>query len=358
MTWIASLFGGKRKRTLIKSGQAINPTAAARPTAHRSKTKSASAESVTEDRPIEERAFPTPLKGVGNLDRRIRGTLEQREIRILDAVGRRVEAGDYDLPNLPSTSALVLDMSANPSVDINDMSKAIEEDPVLSSELLKTANSVMYGGLMKADTLHQAVVRLGVRNLRGLIFALSMKSVISRSRGLLAYAEEVWRQSLSVAFISRRLAWVAKEEREKAFLMGLLHNIGKVALIDLMGNVVDNRTQITRSVIGRVFQKYHERTGADMARAWNLPEEVASVAGCHHDYMANEEHPRGAALVSLAQKMDLFLTLGARRDYFDLRTSEEVVFLAMERADVYRVFDTCLQEYFDRADQSQAALVC
>jgi HD-like signal output (HDOD) protein len=288
----------------------------------------------------EEGYFPAPLLGVGNLDYDPGKVIAARIEEILQKVGARIDNGEYDLPNLPSTSMAILDLTADPSVEISRMTDTLEQDPVMSSELLKTANSVFYGGVHQAETVQQGVMRLGMRNLRSLIFALSMKSVIPRKRGLANYAEEIWRQAISMGKIARVLGPHVGMRSDNAFLLGLLQDIGKIALLDLLGKSTDSGVLINRALIGQLFKRYHERTGAAMAKKWNLPEEIVSVAGCHHDFLGNEAFPRPAAMASLVQKIDLYLSLGSKQEYWALLQSKELEILQFP----YELCRECLKK--------------
>lgn len=349
LKWLRRLFIKDRRKISVESPHRQNVS----PSDHQ--TQNAQAEGT--ETGYDGKTIPKGTGHLNNLDGPMRDSLAERERKILNSVQKKIQAGKYELPNLPSTSAMILDMSSNPSISLVEVAKTIENDPVLSSELLKAANSVFYGGTQSADTLHQGVVRLGLRNLRALTLALSMKSVISKSRGMVAYAEEIWRQAISVAKIARQLAGVAHEDQDKAFLMGLLHNIGKVPLIDMVAKSVSSGTQISRALLGNVFNRFHEEVGAAMAEKWNLPEEVASVAGCHHDFENNENYPRSAALVSLAQKMDLYLCLESSKEYWWLINEKEVELLRIPPADRNKVFQECLDAFVEGAEEKQAVPV-
>lgn len=313
LDWIRNWFAlpERQQRTPIRVARQENPFAAVR-----------------EPEPAD-LAFPRALAGVGNLDRPETAPLAEREQAFFDAVAERVAAGALHLPVLPSTSMTAMDLAANTGVRIPEVVKALEGDPVLSSELLKTANSVLFAGTRPAATLHLAVVRIGLRNLRGLVLSLSMRSVIFRARGLNHYAHETWRQALAMGKLARIIARQAGDDPDQAFLDAMLQDIGKVPLLDVIRTVVPPQVTASRTLVGRVFEAFHERAGAMMAERWNFPAEVAAVAGCHHDFLANASAPRAAALASLAHKIDLQLTLGSESEYWDLRLCDEMQVLGI-----------------------------
>lgn len=254
--------------------------------------------------------------------------LEGPEEEILWAIARRIERGRLDLPTLPSTSMAVIDLANNPGVEFQELVSRISADPVLSSELLRTANSVLYASEEPVDTLHAAIVRIGLRSLRSMIFSVSMRGTILRSGTLSDYAEDVWRQAHSVATVARAIAPVVGFDPEKAFLLGLLHDIGKIALLAMLSREIKDPRDCTAALVGRVFQAYHQEAGAAMARKWRLPAEFVAVAGCHHAWETNENFTRSAALAHLAHHLDLALSMGDRRFWAGMAALPALSYLA------------------------------
>jgi len=257
-------------------------------------------------------------------------SLAEREQRLLARVGLRVERRQLELPQLPSTSIGALDLCSRPQVEIQDIVALIERDPVLSSELLRTANSVLYAGAEPAQTLYDAVLRIGLRTLRSMLYAVSVRGAILGERSLSTYAEEVWRQSSSCAAIARELAKPLGLGAEQAYLIGLLHDVGKLPLLAMLRKAVLKESEVTPALVGRMFRTYHEECGAALARTWRLPEEIVEVAGRHHDFAGNERYGKSAALASLVHKIDLFLSLGAEEEFRALVHAPEFGFLGIE----------------------------
>lgn len=292
------------------------------------------------------------LNGIGNLDdeSRLSVVLEGSDQDLMWNIERRIERGKFQLPQLPSTSMAAIEMTNAPSTDIADLSGLISADPLLCSELLKTANSVLYAAHIPAETLHEAIMRVGMRTLRSLIFSVSMRGVILKGHGLNEYAEEVWRQALSIGAISRAIAPELRMEPEKAFMIGLLQDIGKVALLTMLREEVRTRGEVNPALVGKIFHKYHERAGAAMGKTWRLPPEIASVAGCHHRWADNEDFKESAALASLAHQLDLYLSLGDTDRFYELAHSEILEYLEVPADTRGRILKLA-HEAFDLAQE-------
>ena len=303
---------------------------------------------------------PELVGGIENLDRvsALRGVMQTRERVLYERVTGWVEKGKFDLPMLPATNVAAMNMAANPGADLGEIVDLIATDPVLSSELLKVANSVVYATEEPAETLRAAVMRIGTRGLRSLIYSVSIKGAILSNKSLDHYSEEVWRQSYSMGSIARAIAPILHEDPEKAFLLGLLHDLGKVVLLSLLGKGAERDSEITPSIVGRVFYQYHERVGEMVARKWKLSEELASVAGCHHDFSKNEEFAFSAALANLSHRIDLFLSMGQEDNFRALAHSAHMDTLGLSEAERHRALTVGREAFLhlrNRALQEAAA---
>lgn len=272
------------------------------------------------------------LRSMANLDAAslARPLHADRQRQIVERVGERIERGALDLPPLPASGVSLIELAGTSQADVDDLVQHIEKDPVLSSELLRLANSVLYAAPSPAKTIREAVMRVGLRALRTLVLGLSMRGTILRSRGVRQYADEIWRQSFSVASLARVLGPKAGVDSDEAFVLGLLHDVGKVSVLATLARELEQDEPAPPELIGRLFRSFHESAGREMARKWRLSEELQAVAGQHHDYRNNETSPRAAALVCIAHKMDLFLSMGALREYRALRKSDPFRFLGVD----------------------------
>jgi putative nucleotidyltransferase with HDIG domain len=251
------------------------------------------------------------------------------EQALLERIAQRVESGKFELPQLPATSMALVNLAGKPGVDVSRLVDLISSDPSLASELLRTANSVLYAAHVPAETLNQAVMRIGLRGLRSLIFSVSVKGTILRLGKLQTFSEEIWRQAHSVASISRDIAPLVGQEKDRAFLIGLLHDVGKIALLSILAQEASDSELVTPAAVGRVFFVHHERAGALLAEKWRLSEELISVAGNHHRFQENLEFGQSAALASLAHKLDLHLTQDDEEAFLALLSCEELEFLGV-----------------------------
>jgi HD-like signal output (HDOD) protein len=243
-------------------------------------------------------------------EQQLKSSLPRHERAILARIAERVESGDLDLPRMSATAMTVMELAATPGVSTRELAKALAADSALRVELLRTANTAP-AGTRPLETLPEAIERVGKRRLRALVVRASLRATLLRQRGALPLATEVWRQAQSVSRLARPVARAAGMDPEQGALLGLVHDIGKVSLIAMLVREAPREAQLSSALFGQVFARFHERAGVALARAWGLPSELVSVAGCHERFELNEKHLKSAALVSLAHKMDLCI---AQRD--------------------------------------------
>jgi len=299
---------------------------------------------------------PPPSPGLENPDSQAaEAKLAPAERELLDRVSARIDSGRFELPHLPATSMALLRLTRKRGVDIERLVELIHSDPVLASELLRTANSVLYATTMPAETLEAAVMRIGLDGLRTLVLSVSVKSTVLRLGELESFSQEVWRQAFSVARIARAIGPQVRIEKDRAFLMGLLHDIGKIALLAMLAREQRAGEKVGPALVGRVFYVHHERAGALLCEKWKLDEEMISVAGNHHRFATNEAHGRSAALVSLAHKLDLHLGTGDQGSLRELLVAPELDALGLDPEGRESLLDQARRAFQEGQAEAEAA---
>ncbi len=196
------------------------------------------------------------------------------------------------------------------------LARVILEDPALTAQVLKVANSTFYNlGGRRITTVSRAFVILGFDNIRRLVLGL-------RLSGLLALLPEhhiyrrLWRHSLATAFFSRDLACLAGgAEGEAVFIAGLLHDIGKFILGHLHGEEYVALLECHACELDfdfcraerEAFACNPQEVGALLAHSWGLPRELIQVVSRHRPGSDWREFydalPELRAFVVLANRM-------------------------------------------------------
>jgi HD-like signal output (HDOD) protein len=294
--------------------------------------------------------------GPKNLDAQVfaPGPLGARDAAILRAIELRLARDKFELPQLSSTALALMGVLGRPSAEIDEIARLFTGDPALSTQLVRTANSVLHGGKVASTSIRDCVMRVGLRSLRGMILAASMRQTLFNGSIANHFAELAWRQALSVASIARAIARPLREDPDRAFTLGLLHDLGKIPLLSMLAAEAGTRT-IDSALVGTLFLRLHERAGRAAAARWELGPELEAVCGDHHRIADDHPFARAAALVSLAHKLDLRLSLGDQVGFRGLVRAEAFDRLEVPEETRHAVLRLAEQAYLESVDLGAAA---
>ncbi|AJF07515.1 sensor domain-containing diguanylate cyclase [Geoalkalibacter subterraneus] len=195
------------------------------------------------------------------------------------------------LPTLPAVAAKVLTLSAGEETDLRELSRVISQDVSLSSKILRVANSPLYGFSTPVGTINKAVSVLGTNSVRSLVLSFSLIDLGERGRSQGFNYTRFWERSLATAVAARQLIMRCDAScAEEAFIAGLLGNLGEMLLelsfpermreVDLRVEVHGlQRVEVERTLVG----VDHAEVGAEAARRWRLPPQIAQPVRYHHD---------------------------------------------------------------------------
>jgi putative nucleotidyltransferase with HDIG domain len=193
------------------------------------------------------------------------------------------------LPSLPVTVVALGNAVADDRCTVDRILGILAKDPPLSATMLRLANSVMYGGDQEVRDLRSAVLRLGFDALLSLGRTAAVIRTMGGSKHL--NAVQLWQHSVAVGLVSKGICRMIRQNHlgEQAFMSGLLHDIGKIAL-DLCfpeeyGPVVQaiqdgkHAVDAENELIGIT----HAQVGAELAEQWNFPETLRDTILRHHN---------------------------------------------------------------------------
>lgn len=242
-----------------------------------------------------------------------------------------------DLPAIPGVVTEVMNLTSDPNASVSELSGLIERDPVLTAKLLKISNSAYYGMRQVVGTLKLALVILGAREVRSIVIGIAVLDTFrDEETEMLLGQHGLWQHSLLVAGMAKKLgAYLDLSLQGEGFIVGLLHDIGKLVLWKHLGaeyRELFERAQREAVPLHQLEQDVlgfnHADAAAALAEAWNLPETLTFAIGAHHtnnDRVQDEgPAPKLAALVRLANV--------AAHDDFENREAVELPSCTDERA--------------------------
>lgn len=218
----------------------------------------------------------------------------------------QIELGVGNLPSLPSVVMELIQSLDDVDMDSQALCVLIARDQALVAKLLRLANSSFYGMSGKIASIADAIVVLGLRGVRTLATAIAVSRCFSSEQVGGFDLPQFWRHSMATALFARALAARIRENADEAFTIGLMHDIGRLALACCFPQhtaaVVDFRwthdcpmQQAEASVIGID----HAEVGRILARRWKFPARVCDAIATHHQ-PAQSLNPRLAAVIHVA----------------------------------------------------------
>ncbi len=208
----------------------------------------------------------------------------------IENVLRRVK----DFPPLPQVGTEVLRLLEDPAASVEDLVGLLSKDPALAAKVLRVANSPFYGMLKRISTIQHAVVVLGFQATGSLVLAVATLGALrspSSTRSGLAARKRFVRHAVACATTARQLAQGRWPNPDEAFLAGLLHDIGKLALMEFFPDEMENLMQAQQAdperpdylAEQRALGMDHQQVGAALLERWGLPPAIIQAVGRHHE---------------------------------------------------------------------------
>jgi putative nucleotidyltransferase with HDIG domain len=235
---------------------------------------------------------------------------------------KRVISVTGNLPPVPHVAAKIMELVGNEDTSVRDLQKVISADQALTARILKMANSVFYSFDQEINTLSHAIVILGFRAVQSMAIAASSRSLFVRKGAQFGLKEKLlWEHSIGAAMGCRQVArTVGYEQEEAAFIVGLLHDIGKAVLNEVIpkkyATIVENVYNEGKSfaeVETEMLGFDHSHIGALIAQKWNFDWEMMETIAYHHRPEAEEGGNTLAAILSVSNHVCKCMGIGLER---------------------------------------------
>ena len=193
---------------------------------------------------------------------------------------------------LPSVAMDAMTFSHDPACSLSDFACLVEKDTKLTTSILSMSNSVAFTSARPVSSIHQAIVRLGIRQVRNIIMSVCAQGLIQSVTLKQEWIRDLlWRHSFTTAvtcmYMNRAFALGFQGEE---FTAGLLHDFGRTALAvvaeDEFGDAdpldfieADGFMELER----RLFGTDHCEFGSWFARELGIPESLTEAIQWHHD---------------------------------------------------------------------------
>lgn len=210
-----------------------------------------------------------------------------------------VEQGDrtakklklVDLPPFPAVALQALQLVSKTDTRLAQLHDLICADPAFATEILKLANSPLYGIRTAITSTVQATMLLGFERVKAVALTIAMRGYIGNSLHIPAL-RACWRHSLACAMVSEELVKVTTRDIDKdvAYTNGLIHDIGRLGLALMQPDLYTPLLQSIQNTGASLLQLEREVFGVDhceagrlMVTSWTLPEQFTDIVARHHE---------------------------------------------------------------------------
>jgi putative nucleotidyltransferase with HDIG domain len=238
---------------------------------------------------------------------------------------KRITQTIINLPTLPTVVAKMVELIDDPKSSARSLSRIVKTDQVLTTRILKLANSAYYGFPNPICSINLAIVVLGFETIKNLGLSVAVISRFARAfkgEEILDYTR-FWEHAVGVAIATRMLARMHgfRASENEAFVAGLIHDIGKVILSQYQ---TENYSDCLRAVVREkillvraeetVFGVNHAEIGGWLAKRWNLPEILVEAIRLHHVPLTAKIRPELPALVHFGDILARAARIGSGGD--------------------------------------------
>lgn len=189
-----------------------------------------------------------------------------------------------NIPSMPPVIAQALSIMENPKSNVNQLSVIISKDIGLTTEILKLVNSSYYGLPTQITTINRAMALLGMNKVRNIVLSIAVKPMMMSQSGKSLWEHSI-RCGIACQLISKSLGTLDEDE---AFVMGLLHDIGKT-ILNLYNKdaclEISKLVQLGADILvaeKMIFGFTHTEIGVELIHRWKLPVIIGSCIKHHH----------------------------------------------------------------------------
>ncbi|MCP4878724.1 MAG: HDOD domain-containing protein [Gammaproteobacteria bacterium] len=211
-------------------------------------------------------------------------------------------AGSLKLPSLPSVAQRIQQAFSDNAVRAESICTIIQSDPAITAKLIMISNSPLYGGRAQIESLQQAVVRLGLETTRKQIMTYAVKDLFQGKTSVMrSQMQQLWKHSQHVACLCRLMAnHLEGFDLEQAQLAGLIHDLGKVAILQY---AQDNEDLIENpELLMQAVKSLRPQITGMLLNQWNFGSEFVTVGEECEDWFRNPaDKPDLCDLVLIAQ---------------------------------------------------------
>ena len=270
-----------------------------------------------------------------------------------------------NLPPISQAALKLVNLLDSAEVSNEEVVQVIRCDNVLTAKLLRACNSPYFGLEESVSSVDQSVLMLGHQQILHIVLTVAFgTAMVVPLPGYAVEANELWRHSLVTASAAEIVVAETGEmnvEAPVAFTVGLLHDIGKLALGQALTPEIQaavrqlveqekmSRCEAEKKIIGTD----HGEVGACLLRGWNLPEDILEATANHHNPVF-EPRPKLSVVTHMANCLAHLAGSAPGWDGFATRVNPQAIAVLNLTEARLEAMVAEVRESFDRVDQFMA----
>lgn len=211
-------------------------------------------------------------------------------------------------PPLPTAVGRVLKVTNDPESSANDLMRAVVSDQSICTTILQIANSALFGRPKQVKSLQDAIVVLGFNEVKSFVLGTAVVSSFKEiakqhNRALSTFWDHAFTTGLAAKLIGEQLNRPSGEY----FIAGLLHDIGKLAMLLIFDDEYSPETWMTAFSDDEqlknekdTFGISHDHVGSHLLKKWDFPNEILSITMFHHTPLGEPEFASLNQIIQLA----------------------------------------------------------
>lgn len=222
------------------------------------------------------------------------------------------------LPPLPNTVMRITELLRDVNASSDIIATEIGYDMMLTTKILRLANSPIFGLQRRVSNLKLAVSAVGYRAIYDMVMVWGAAQAFSNELRDSKVCRTIWMHSLTVAFLAREFSHLMNMRgTEEAFIIGLLHDIGKILFYKVDPKrfaLLENKTDETQLLEWEkeIFGYTHSHVGAVVVNSWGMPESVGYTILSHHAPTQAKQSVFYSHLIKVADDLANFHGFGLR----------------------------------------------
>ncbi|MCC5451769.1 HDOD domain-containing protein [Rheinheimera sp. UJ51] len=254
-----------------------------------------------------------------------------------------------ELFSLPDSYFRVKELMDSDTANLDDIADVILLDPVLTSKILKLANSAVYRLPYQVETINKALLVLGKTQVYNLILSIGISTACSKLNTQAIDTERFWEQSVNAALIAKYLAQrIGLKHPDRSYVSGLLHNIGELVVVQQNAEVAAACQEYTDEMKPWQLQQKllgfsYAACGAELLNMWQLPDSIVEPLA-----LQNNTHYEARSLDVLVVHLAVRLALANQHpELYNMQTLVDpylLEVLQLAQADLIKAIDFCNTE--------------